>query len=59
MEKYFVLFGVGQMALACRVPLVFGEVQIQLMGIYSVSYPHLVFRESVSVFPELYQSLRH
>ena len=53
MEKFFVVSGAGQMPLACRVPLATREAQIQLMGSYSVAYPDLVFRERVSVFPEL------
>ena len=39
--------GKGQMPLACLVPLASREVQIQLMGSYSVTYPDLVFRERV------------
>ena len=53
MEKFFMLSGASQMPLACRVPLASREVQIQLMGWYSVAYPDLVFREDVSVFREL------
>ena len=53
MKKSFVLSGAGQMPLACRVPLASYEIQIQLMGSYYVAYLDLVFRESVSVFPEL------
>ena len=53
------LSGASQMSLACRVPLASWEAQIQLMGIYSVAYPDLVFRECVSVFPELCRRLRH
>ena len=48
MEVSFVFPGAGQMPLACRVPLAFRKVQIQLMGSYSVAYPDMVFRKSVS-----------
>ena len=50
MEVSFVFPGAGQMPLACRVPLASRKVQIQLMGSYSVAYPDMVFRKSVSVF---------
>ena len=48
MNKSFMMSGAGQMPLACRVPLASQEAQIQLMGIYCVAYPDLVFRECVS-----------
>ena len=59
MKKSFVLAGAGQMPLECRVPLASREVQIQLMGSYSVAFTGLVLRERASVFPELCRRLRH
>ena len=53
MEKSLLLSGAGEMFLACRVFLAYREVQIELMGSCSVAYQDLVFRERVSVFPEL------
>ena len=59
MEKSLVLSNAGEMPLACQVPLESREVQIQLMGSYSVAYLDLVFCEHVSVSPELSRCLRH